>query len=380
MTNRNVSSYVLVGLLFFAAVGLLTGLYAGLVRLGFTANIIQSISPLAHGPLMIDGFLGTLISLERAAALEKKWAYLAPGSMALATVLLLAGIGGPGKIILLAGSVALLAIMIHLYILHPKPYHLIMIMGAASLLAGNILYSIDKPIYTLVSWWIGFPLLTIFGERLELNRIMRPPQKAIWLFITLIFIWILGIAGIHVNRNIGWQTACVMLIAMALWLFKYDVARRTIQATQWTRYSALCLLTGYGWLVLAGIFGIWKGLPRAGLSYDAQLHMIFVGFVFSMIFAHASVIIPSLSGKIIPYHKYFYAPLILLHLFLLIRIVGDLAYLPMVRKTGGYGNVLAILLFLGAVPYQLISNASPKKNKHKNRSQNPYVSDNQSSK
>jgi len=370
MTNRNVSTYLLVGLLFFAAIGLLTGLYAGLVRLGLTIDLIHSISPLAHGPLMVNGFLGTLISLERAAALEKKWAYLAPGFMALSTVLLLSGILGIGKILLLAGSLFLLIIMIYLYRLHPRAYHLIMIMGAGSLFVGNSLYLFNVPIYTLVSWWIGFPLLTIFGERLELNRIMRPPQKAIWLFVTLIFLWILGITATHIQRNISWQIASVLLIMLALWLFKYDVARRTIKAAQWTRYSALCLLTGYGWLVLAGLFGIWKGFPRAGLFYDAQLHMIFVGFVFSMIFAHASVIIPSLSGKSIPYHKYFYLPLILLHLFLLIRVAGDIAIAATVRQIGGYGNVLAILLFLGGVPYHLFKISSQKRKKKGSQLQN----------
>ena len=29
-----------------------------------------------HGPLMVGGFLGTLIALERAVGLEKKWGYL----------------------------------------------------------------------------------------------------------------------------------------------------------------------------------------------------------------------------------------------------------------------------------------------------------------
>jgi hypothetical protein len=80
-----------------------------------------------------------------------------------------------------------------------------------------------------------------------------------------------------------------------------------------------------------------------------------------MIFAHASVIIPSLSGKLVPWHKYFYLPLILLHLFLLVRAAGDFAWWPAVRKIGSYGNVIAILLFLGGILFQLIKTTREKK-------------------
>ncbi len=95
------------------------------------------------------------------------------------------------------------------------------------------------------------------------------------------------------------------------------------------------------------------GLPAAGYIYDALLHIFFVGFVFSMIFAHASIIIPSLTGKLVPWSRYFYLPFFLLHGFLLIRVVGDLLYVTDIRIWGSYGNVAAILLFLGGILFQL---------------------------
>lgn len=359
--NSRVPTYVLVILLAFAAVGLLTGLYAGLIRFGFLSGMESRISPMAHGPLMINGFLGTLIGLERAAALEKKWAYLAPVFMAASTILILSGLQAPGGWALVVGSVGLTLVMSFLYFLQPKIYHLIMALGAASLLAGNLLYIFDYPIYSLVGWWAAFPMLTIFGERLELNRIMRPPKRARRLFAGLILAWIAALALTHIDRTIGWSIASLLLIGVAGWLIQYDIARRTIKSVEWTRYSAICLLTGYGWLILTGLFGLWYGFPTVGLLYDGLLHMIFVGFVFSMIFAHASVIIPSLSGKLIPYHTYFYLPLILLHGFLLVRIIGDLTLSPLARTIGSYGNVLAIILFLGGVLYQLSYKAMKKK-------------------
>lgn len=71
MASSKISTYVLVTLLFVTGIGLLSGLYSGLIRMGFLAGTSEVISPLAHGPLMINGFLGMLIGLERAAALEK---------------------------------------------------------------------------------------------------------------------------------------------------------------------------------------------------------------------------------------------------------------------------------------------------------------------
>lgn len=360
MKSGNTTIYILVCLMAFAAAGLLTGLYSGLLRMGLLSGLAaQPVSPMAHGPLMINGFLGTLIGLERAAALGKKWAYGAPVLMAASTVLLLGGVPIAGRLLLLAGSIGLALVMGYLQYLQPRIYHLIMAFGAVSLMAGNIMYLTGRPIFEFVGWWAAFPMLTIFGERLELNRIMRPPKRARQLFAGLILAWIAALTITHFNRPVGWSIASSMLIGIALWLFRYDVARRTIRSAAWTRYSAICLLTGYVWLVAAGIFGLWQGFPTAGPLYDALLHMLFVGFVFSMIFAHASVIIPSLSGKLVPYHFYFYLPLVLLHLFLVARIAGDLLGLYWMRATGSYGNVVAILLFLGGVAFRLAFARSP---------------------
>lgn len=362
MNSGKTSTYILVSLLFFAAIGLITGLYSGLLRIGFLSDMApRQISPIAHGPLMINGFLGTLIGLERAAALEKKWAYFAPVLMAASTIFLLSGLQLSGQWLMLLGAMGLTYVMSYLYYLQPKIYHLIMALGAASLLGGNILYVLHFPIYELVAWWAAFPMLTIFGERLELNRIMRPPKQAQKLFTTLILLWIGALLVTHFNRSLGWILASLLLIGISGWLIKYDVARQTIRSAAWTRYSAISLLTGYGWLILTGLFGLWQGFPTAGPIYDGLMHMIFVGFVFSMIFAHASVIIPSLSGKLVPYHKYFYLPLILLHLFLLARVIGDISWWPVIRKIGSYGNVLAILLFLGGIVFQLIRASKIKK-------------------
>src|SRR5690625_7658967 len=99
----------------------------------------------------------------------------------------------------------------------------------------------------------------------------------------MILLWILSLAGLHLSREGFWVAGPVLLIAIAAWLIRYDVARRTIRSEQWTRYSAWSLLTGYGWIVIGGGLGLVYGLPIAGPLYDAILHIFFVGFVFSKI-------------------------------------------------------------------------------------------------
>jgi hypothetical protein len=77
-----------------------------------------------------------------------------------------------------------------------------------------------------------------------------------------------------------------------------------------------------------------------------MLHTVFVGFIFSMIFAHAPVILPTITGLALPFDNSFYLHAGLLHISLLVRIAGDLALLPNGQKWGGLLNALAILLFL----------------------------------
>ncbi|MBI5082664.1 MAG: hypothetical protein HZB17_15380, partial [Chloroflexi bacterium] len=72
-----------------------------------------------------------------------------------------------------------------------------------------------------------------------------------------------------------------------------------------------------------------------------------LGFVFSMIFGHAPIIVPAIIGIQIPYQSKFYVPLVLLHASLIMRVVGDVIFNPTIRAWGGLLNEIAIILFLG---------------------------------
>ncbi|MDP2247165.1 MAG: hypothetical protein Q8J65_03465, partial [Nitrosomonadales bacterium] len=111
-------------------------------------------------------------------------------------------------------------------------------------------------------------------------------------------------------------------------------------------FIAVCLLSGYAWMLIAGLIGLWSPSLMPGSTYDAFLHSILVGFVFSMIFGHAPMIFPAVTGVKVPYHPTFYVPLILLHISLITRITGDLLFIPHCRVGGGILTAIALVLFI----------------------------------
>src|SRR5690606_39805033 len=67
-------------------VSLVFGTWSGLARLGWQVPMPSSHHIVSHGPLMVCGFLGTMISLERAVALGSRWGYAAPVLVALGAI------------------------------------------------------------------------------------------------------------------------------------------------------------------------------------------------------------------------------------------------------------------------------------------------------
>lgn len=125
-----------------------------------------------------------------------------------------------------------------------------------------------------------------------------------------------------------------------------DAARRLIHAGKLPKYTAICMLAGYGWLIVAGLLWLGFGHTRAGHLHDAAVHSVFLGFVVSMIFAHAPFILGGVIRRSIPYHVALYAPVALLHTGLVLRVVADLRAADLAWVGGGVLNVAAVLLFM----------------------------------
>jgi len=125
------------------------------------------------------------------------------------------------------------------------------------------------------------------------------------------------------------------------------VARRTVRQRGLTRFMAVCLLAGYVWLGAGGILALTFAPAMPGTLYDATLHAVFLGFVMSMVFAHAPVIFPAVLGVPLGYRRAFYVHAAVLHGSLVLRIAGDLVdSLGRWRAWGGLFNAAALLLFL----------------------------------
>ena len=336
-----------------AALTLLAALWAGLVRLGWVLPPIQPAWVADHGPLMVSGFLGTLVSLERALALagvnRSRLPYAAPLLAALGSLALLLGLPEVfGRGLMALGSLALVDIFIAILRRQPNWPHAVMGAGALLWLIGNLLWLVGEPIYRAVPWWIAFLVLTVAGERLELARVLLL-RRAAWVsFLACVALVLAGLLLTLVALAPGVRLSGLGLLALGAWLLRFDLARRTVRQTGLTRYIALCLLPGYGWLAFAGLSWVgWADLFSAGLVYDAMLHAVTLGFIFSMIFGHAPLILPAVTARALPYRPYFYSHVALLHAGLLLRVSGDLAAQPSLRLWGGLLSALAILLFLG---------------------------------
>jgi hypothetical protein len=364
LLNGHLASRAIVDLPILLVVmgAMIVGLLAGLARIGYTMPAVVMERAALHGPILAAGVLGTLIALERAVAISVlsgrrlSPAYLAPLTGGLGTLLLVvAGATVPAQLLLVVGAAGLLAINLEMARRQPSLEVAVMAMGAGFLLIGDAAWLAGRPIPLLVHWWVAFLVLTVVGERLELARVRRPGRGAIAAFGIAVGSYVGAQALIALDAGLGIRLSGIAMLALAGWLLRFDIAWLTIRRPGLPRFVAVCLLAGYTWLALAGVLAITNGLLWAGPTYDALLHSVLVGFVFSMIFGHAPIIIPAILGLRIGFHPVAYLPLALLQVAVGLRIVGDLASQTALRQMGGLLGALAIALYAVAVVLMVLA-------------------------
>ena len=331
---------------------LLLALWTGLVRLGWDTLWLQSRLALDHGPFMVCGFLGTLICLERSIALGRWWGYIAPFLAGIGSLELTVGLPvRPGMLVITLGGLGLVSIFVFIIVKQPTLFTLTMGLGAASWFVGNVLWLTGRAVPQMVHWWIGFLVLTIVGERLELNRFLAPSRYTKPTFCVGLGFFLAGLIGTSAIPVQGDWILGLGMVALALWLARYDVARFTVQRRGLPRFIALCLFGGYVWLGIGGLIRLFAvPLEIAGspvyLVYDAALHSVFLGFVFSMIFAHAPIIFPAVAERPMAFRRVFYCHVAVLQMSLILRIAGDLTGSFSAYRCGGLLGLIALLMFL----------------------------------
>ena len=327
-----------------AATSLVAGLGGGLVRIGAVA--VQGAGPAGpaatawHGAVMVCGLFGTLIALERAVALRRgRWVPLLAGAGALA-----AWLGAPPQGPLAAWVVAgvgLVALYAHAGRTRAWSFHLaVELAGAAAWLAGTLAWTVGLREAALVGW-CGFLLLTIAGERRELTQMLRLPRWARVAFAGVVALvplaFALATAGAVAGAAWAWWGACA---GLALWLLRFDVAPRQWRAGGWAGHTAWCLITGYAWLLVAAA----TGLAQQRLD-GAALHLLLLGFVFAMVFGHAPIILPALTGLRPRYTRWARLPLLLMAASLVARLLAETGVEAGLRVAAGWGHVVAISAF-----------------------------------
>lgn len=337
-------------LLPIAIFSLLIGIYVGLIRIGWQLPFWHGMPISHHGIIMVGSFLGSLISLERVVTLKTKLPLLIPIIMVASMPALLLQNNILAFQMLILGSFGYAIISIQIALKYKLAGDFLIFFGAFfQLIAHIILYKTNS--YPLAfAGWMLFLIFTIVGERLNLTRFLpvtKLDKIELYAWLSLL---VLSSGFYHFGLAI---LVGLSFIGLAQWLVRNDIAIINIQKSGQFKFLGYALIGAYLWLFLSGIISLQRiGNP---FLYDALLHSFFVGFVLSMIMAHAPIIFPSiLKINIRPHHPIFYVWLALLHTSLIIRVLGDFIQNAWLRKTGGLFNGLSFILFLITMIYLII--------------------------
>lgn len=326
---------------------IVSGLAGGLLRAGVPViGLVPAgwVIPAAslHAALMVCGFLGTVIGIERAVALRAPWAFAAPMASALGGALMLQGLPDWGWGLFVLAAAVFVLVNVAIVKRQSATHTWLLLLSALVWLGGNVRFMHHGLSDATVQAWLSFLVLTIASERLEMARLMRASAWS----RPLLAVTLAGLlAGVALAEWVE-QAATILfgsgLLALALWLLAFDVARRTIRTQGLSRYMAVCLLLGYVWLGLSGLS--WIALALGHATRDAALHALTLGFVVSMVMGHAPVILPAVARVKLHVDARFYVPLGLLHASLILRL-GPGHESPDLLALGSALNAAAIALF-----------------------------------
>lgn len=340
---------------FLGMLCLLTGLWTGLSRIGWGVYVIPSVAH--HGAVMVGGFLGTLISLEKVIPLKKKALFSIPLCSALSALAFSVNSPRIALTLLMVSSAGLSLVFIFYFIQNRGLIYALMVVGALCWLGGNVLLTTSMFYPLAFPWWIGFPLFVITAERLELARYLPVSKGARYVLVLCLALFAIGcFFSFHGIGNILLGAALAMI---SIWLLRFDVVGISIRKSGLTQFVAIALTCGYFALLLDGVlFVVLKG---HAFGYDAIVHTFFIGFVFSMIFAHGPIILPGVLGIFAkPFHKIFYLWLALLELSWITRVAGDISLNTTWRMASAALTTVALIGYFASLKIITVRTAHAK--------------------
>lgn len=306
---------------------LILGLITGLSRFGLFGMDLS----IHHGVLMLNGFAGGLITLER--TLSKPIITNFISLILLVLGVILASLDIIWGLWLVTGAITLLILAeVQASRTHHWAYHLLQLTGLLCWLTANAKYQFSNFYPAAVPFWQAFVLMMILATRLKkIDRISD------WTLMLVLLSYVISIClPFH---SVASSLTGVLLIILAVVILRLELRHSDDQ-----RYR---LMIVYGWLIATAIGMLLS--DQILYSYDFVLHSFFLGFLFNMIFLNASKAIVSKFGvKDIPLAEGLWMSIMTAGL--LIRIIsGDVLGVEMARVVGGIISLLAIVGFLGSV-------------------------------
>ena len=358
-------------LLIGAGLAALLGLVAALIR----ADLIHPSGrvPLAdlHGGLMVYGFLGAAIGLERAVAYRSggsskpSWGFFAPalgllGSLLCLLSLMVSSHGDApawvrvelfGGIPWTLSMLVLTAMYLAIWRRQPSAEVLIQVLGSLVGLVGAAAWVAGLDASVLAPTWLFFLILTIVGERVELARAVFSDIRLESGILGLSLLTVLMLPIQAMAPSVGYPLLGLSLGLLLLVMASHDVAKGTFRHGGLPGFMGTCMLSAYAWGLLAAL--IWMVAPLDSSTYwgDMALHALAVGFIMTMVIAHVCMIVPSVIRRPLPFHPLLWGAWALMQVGLLIRLLGAIRLYTPLWKAGNLLNVLGILSMMLTVVY-----------------------------
>ena len=358
-------------LLIGAGLAALLGLVAALIR----ADLIHPSGrvPLAdlHGGLMVYGFLGAAIGLERAVAYRSggpgkpSWGFFAPALGLLGSLLCLLSlmVSSPaaapawvrveffGGIPWTLSMLVLTAMYLAIWRRQPSAEVLIQVLGSLVGLVGAAAWVAGLDASVLAPTWLFFLILTIVGERVELARAVFSDIRLESGILGLSLLTVLMLPIQAMAPSVGYPLLGLSLGLLLLVMASHDVAKGTFRHGGLPGFMGTCMLSAYAWGLLAAL--IWMVAPLDSSTYwgDMALHALAVGFIMTMVIAHVCMIVPSVIRRPLPFHPLLWGAWALMQVGLLIRLLGAIRLYTPLWKAGNLLNVLGILSMMLTVVY-----------------------------
>ncbi|MEM0074723.1 MAG: NnrS family protein [Conexivisphaerales archaeon] len=205
-----------------------------------------------------------------------------------------------------------------------------------------------------------FPIIFIFGERVELTRFVSKKYSLSAyrsVFILCGFATALTlVSAIYTTGHLALYLVFSVLMFISVVLI-YSEQRNFIRASKSAlplqRYVGRHVTVAYLWLIAGCVFGLMYASGFPGFMYDALIHSFTVGYIGTMLLAHGPVILPSVTGRKVDQSKVTLLPLILLTLSNLIRVFGDISLSQSIQNiisfasgVSGWFILVAIVIFL----------------------------------